>query len=71
MPPHSLATSLNAINYGMSTPVLEFRNQLKENIGYFNQKVESLKLDSIFIPSISAIQCCIVPGNDNVKKVAK
>lgn len=71
MPPHSLATTLSAIKYGMSEPALEFRNQLKENIRYFNQKVESLKLNSIFIPSISAIQCCIVPGNDNVKNVAK
>ncbi|ANW94892.1 8-amino-7-oxononanoate synthase [Wenyingzhuangia fucanilytica] len=45
-------------------------NLLKENITYFKNELEELHLKDYFIESISAIQCCLVPGNDEVKKVA-
>lgn len=42
--------------------------QLQDNIDYFIELKNKYNLN--FIPSNSAIQCWIVPGNQNVKKIA-
>lgn len=44
--------------------------RLRENIASFNQQKNLLFLKPIFVRSKSAIQCAIIPGNENVKKIA-
>lgn len=44
--------------------------KLKENIQYFNKTVKTYNLEAAFIKSNSAIHCCIISGNDNVKNIA-
>ena len=45
--------------------------KLQQNITYFQQQVEDLDLKDAFIASDSAIQSCIVPGNEQVKAIAE
>lgn len=47
---------------------LNLIEKLKENIAYFRQQIVNKQLT--LINSMSAIQCLIIPGNDNVKAVA-
>ncbi len=67
LPPHSLATIQSAYNELKNTSEIE---KLKKNIIFFNQKLETENLKQIFIESTSAIHCCIISGNENVKKIA-
>lgn len=43
---------------------------LKENITYFKNQLSVFNLNNYFIKSNSAIQCCLISGNNQVKKVA-
>ncbi|MDO3693726.1 pyridoxal phosphate-dependent aminotransferase family protein [Wenyingzhuangia sp. chi5] len=43
---------------------------LKDNIDYFKNQLSVYQLKDYFIESISAIQCCLISGNNQVKKVA-
>ncbi|MFK5972824.1 MAG: aminotransferase class I/II-fold pyridoxal phosphate-dependent enzyme [Flavobacteriaceae bacterium] len=70
LPPHTLATAYSAFEY-LSDKGKEPRMRLAENIVFFNKKIQALNLDQFFIPSISAIHCCLIPGNTRVKKLAK
>jgi 8-amino-7-oxononanoate synthase len=67
--PHSVATILVAYSY------LDAHSQnieaLRENIIHFNQEKNMVGLKQLFVRSKSAIQSAIIPGNDNVKKIAK
>lgn len=45
--------------------------QLKDNIGLFKLTLKKAGLERLFIPSDSAIHCCMLPGNDRVKRVAE
>jgi len=67
LPPHSLAT----IQCSYNEMLKQHKNQakLQENIHHFIQEVKRLGLN--FIPSCSAIHCCIVSGNKNIKSVSK
>lgn len=69
MSPHSVATVLIAYNF------LENENKnsvnLRENIIHFNQEKNMLGLKQLFVRSKSAIQSAIIPGNENVKSIAK
>lgn len=48
----------------------EFGNEpLHELIAFFRENAESQKTWE-WIPSVSAIQCIIIPGNENVRKIA-
>mgnify|MGYP003624546390 FL=1 len=67
LPPHSLAT-INAAYHQLSLD--DSQLQLQLNISYFNAQLESLDLTSVFIPSHSAIHCCLISGNEKVKGVA-
>ncbi|WP_109097170.1 pyridoxal phosphate-dependent aminotransferase family protein [Aquimarina sp. AU58] len=67
LPPHSIATIQMAYEELQRTPEIE---KLIENITFFTQELESKHLTSRFIKSNSAIHCCIISGNENVKKVA-
>lgn len=66
--PHSLATIKVAYNE-MLKQVQQDKINLSRNIYHFLEEVKKLKLD--FIPSCSAIQCCIISGNENVKLISE
>lgn len=74
--PHALATI-----YTTYKALLNTQNQetLHNNIQHFNHTIKNLRLNTItnleqqqgFIPSDSAIHCCIIPGNETVKTMAQ
>ncbi|MGB6150941.1 MAG: pyridoxal phosphate-dependent aminotransferase family protein [Pricia sp.] len=76
LPPHSIATILAAYEW-LSTPE-DRGNQtgkhpilkLTDAIEIFNGKLKN-GLTSHFIPSISAIHCCLLPGNERVRAVSE
>ena len=63
--PHSLATIQMTYEY-FEKDTLKSKN-LHKNIQYFITKCSELQLVSLFIGSVSAIQCCVISGNSNVK----
>jgi 8-amino-7-oxononanoate synthase len=66
--PHSVATILFA--YHQLQAEKNAMEKLKQNIQHFNQQKMQLGLKPMFVYSKSAIQCAIIPGNDNVKNIA-
>lgn len=66
LPPHSLATILAACEYLSET--LAEQMQLRRNIDYFKEQLRGYELEPCFIPSNSAVHCCLVEGNEKVKK---
>ena len=66
--PHSVATILVAYQH-LETEKIAIEN-LRENVIHFNQEKNLLGLKPIFVRSKSAIQCAIIPGNENVKTIA-
>jgi len=71
LPPHSLATILQACNGMKTDDGQQSRRLLFENIKIFKATLEDLNLTSSFVESNSAIHSCILPGNIRVKKIAK
>jgi len=69
LPPHSVATILSV--YQEFTNGISEIQQLKNNIQFFRNQLEELEVKEHFIPSNSAIQCCIIPGNEKVKNIAE
>lgn len=67
--PHSVATILVA--YQQLEIEDKTIDQLRQNIIFFNQKKNLLGLKPMFIRSKSAIQSAIIPGNENVKRIAQ
>lgn len=71
LPPHSVATILAAYhilnNNENRHPAL---SSLQENINFFKTELEAKDISGQFIESRSAIQCCVIPGNDEVKNAA-
>lgn len=69
LPPHALAGILAAYRFlGEEAPSLIAR--LRERIGFFKGELEDLGLSDHFIPSDSAIQSILVPGNERAGRVA-
>ncbi len=76
--PHAAATVLAAYTHGGTSEALLLRTRLKRNVAFFKGYSDNFGLNdlgaptekSIFIPSNSAIQSCIAPGNEAVKKIA-
>ncbi|MFD1161638.1 aminotransferase class I/II-fold pyridoxal phosphate-dependent enzyme [Hwangdonia seohaensis] len=68
LPPHTLATVHSAYNALVSTKNIE---KLHQNIQHFKNEIVKNKLQNHFIESNSAIHCCIISGNENVKSMAK
>jgi 8-amino-7-oxononanoate synthase len=67
--PHSVASILVAYQHLKSEKgAIE---QLRENIVHFNQEKNILGLKPMFVRSKSAIQSAIIPGNQNVKSIAR
>lgn len=71
LPPHTVATIFSAYTFLGISKGLEAQKALQENIAYFNSKLEALRLSPFFIASRSAIQSCVVSGNDKVKSIEK
>ena len=72
LPPHSLATIIAAyeqLAQSEAKQPLGVKN-LQTLITHFNHQLKTQQLDSLFIPSNSAIHCAIIPGNDRVKKLS-
>ncbi len=67
--PHSVATILVAYQNLQSEK--ETIEKLRENIIHFNQEKNLLGLKPMFVRSKSAIQSAIIPGNENVKSIAR
>lgn len=67
LPPHALATIICA--YKQLGEEEENRTALHNAIMHFKWETERLKLTN-FILSFSAIHCIVIPGNENVKKLA-
>ncbi len=65
MPPHSLATILAACEHLSISG--EGRMQLMRNINFFKEQLRGHNLEAHFIPSDSAVHCCLVEGNEKVK----
>ncbi len=70
LPPHAVATITAAVKFIEEEEGKIARKNLKEKIDLFKNKVKELKLQDLFIPSNSAIQCCLITGNGKVKKIA-
>jgi 8-amino-7-oxononanoate synthase len=67
--PHSVATIVIAYTHlDSSSKNIE---ALRDNIIHFNQETNMLGLKQLFVRSKSAIQSAIIPGNENVKKIAR
>lgn len=71
LPPHSIATIICALDFLDSENGEKKRIELKKNIDYFLSQIEKSGLADRFLPSNSAIHCCLVSGNDEVKFVAR
>ncbi|MEG3656483.1 8-amino-7-oxononanoate synthase [Arenibacter palladensis] len=65
MPPHSLATILAACEHLSISG--EGKMQLMRNINFFKEQLRGHNLEANFIPSDSAVHCCLVEGNEKVK----
>lgn len=67
LPPHSLATIQQAY---LELGTTEALDTLAINIRFFTSELNRLGLTDLFIESDSAIHCCIISGNDNVKAIS-
>ncbi|WP_294820767.1 8-amino-7-oxononanoate synthase [uncultured Flavobacterium sp.] len=67
LPPHSLATILFAYRELENTAC---REGLGHNIQYFRAELQRLSLGELFIDSVSAIQCAVIPGNEKARQTA-
>ena len=70
LPPHSVATIASGYEYLQDEATSEIE-ELKQNISFFQQMLQESDLADKFIPSNSAIHCCIIPGNEQVKQLAE
>ena len=71
LPPHSVATIIEAYQFASTLPGKEKQERLFKNISLFNLELIRLDLGQYFIPSNSAIHCCVIAGNDKVKSISK
>ncbi|MEA1787236.1 aminotransferase class I/II-fold pyridoxal phosphate-dependent enzyme [Arenibacter sp. GZD96] len=67
--PHTIASVISAYEYAIEQGE-DDRAQLYKNISIFKARMLKLGLQDSFIPSDSAIHCCIISGNEKAKKVA-
>ena len=67
LPPHTLAT-IKMVYEELSTT--KKTKQLQENISFFKKEIKRIGFQKRFLYSNSAIQCCVISGNEKVKSVA-
>lgn len=70
LPPHTIASIGAGYEFLKKLPTTQLQVKLKQNIAHFNRETERLALRQFIPLSSSAIQCCIVSGNENVKAAA-
>ena len=68
LPPHALASVMASYQYLQNSSEVE---KLQNLIKFFKAEVSKMALEKLFLESHSAIQCCIIPGNENVKAVSE
>lgn len=68
IPPHSLMIIKAAYKELQLTHAIEILNK---NIRFFKEQLKEKQLQKYFIESNSAIQCCVVPSSDKVKKIVR
>lgn len=71
LPPHSVAGIIAAYQHLEKEAALEAIPLLQEKIELFLMEVKNHALEQLFIPSKSAIHCCVIPGNSTVKEISK
>ncbi len=71
LPPMTLAAILIAHGPEMASEIKRRSRILEDNINLFNHEVKAQGLQNLFIPSTSAIHCCVIKGNTQVKEIAK
>lgn len=71
--PHSLATIhfMYQKLVTLNTPDVSPIHKLHQNISFFKSEIKRLQLLELFIESESAIQSCIIEGNENVKHISE
>jgi len=70
LPPHTIATIIEAYENNNTPQGVWRREELKSNIRFFKKEISRLQLSDHFLASDSAIHCCLIPGNKEVKKIA-
>ncbi len=70
LPPHALASIGAGYQHLEKLPKSLYQDNLLKNIEHFNKEISRLALRKMFPYSNSAIQCCLLSGNENVKAVA-
>ena len=68
LPPHSLSTILMSYQELIHS---DKQSDLSNNIQFFKNEITNLQLKNSFIQSNSSILCCLIPGNEKVKSIAK
>lgn len=67
LPPHSIATILAAYQELENTSQIQ---ELQQKIHFFKQQITANNLQAFFTESDSAIQSCILSGNQRVKEIS-
>jgi 8-amino-7-oxononanoate synthase len=67
LPPHALMTIKSVY---IELPKTHEISKLHKNIDFFKLEIYNNHLKDFFIKSNSAIQCCLIAGNDNVKALS-
>ncbi len=67
LPPHSVGTIITAYDELISSKEIK---KLQENIQLFKSEIINKKIEAYFVTSDSAIQSCIVSGNEIVKDIS-
>jgi 8-amino-7-oxononanoate synthase len=70
MPPHSIATLLAAYHFMATENGRKRQVELRKNIDFFRQTVIALRLEKYFTEGQSAIHCCLLPGNTQVRQAS-
>lgn len=65
---HSIATiKASYLNLETTKAILILKNK----IAFFKKCLQNYNIQNTFIPSESAVQCCVINGNNQVKRVAR
>ncbi len=69
--PHAVAGIHTAYSYLQTTESQNIKIiKLRKNISLFKAEIINYKLENYFLPGDSAIHCCVIPGNVEVKTAA-
>lgn len=74
LPPHTVASILafyQMLDTMETSHMVENVRRLKKNINIFKSHIPRTGMDHYFVPSVSAIQCAIIPGVDRVKALSR